>query len=122
MPYCLQLQGDFTLRYAVTITDKQTSLAQLREYKQLRADYRRELKKDPYFQPVPAEFYGPSLTSKVSGPERAMSSSRSRHAHTDCFARQWKATTATPNSTTGTTLDILVIDTQGRYLQGDISL
>lgn len=55
----LQLQGDFTLRYAVTITDEQTPQAQFREYQQLRADYRRELKKDPYFQPVPAEFYGP---------------------------------------------------------------
>lgn len=55
----LQLQGDFTLRYAVTLSDIQTPQAQFHEYQQLRADYRRELRKDPYMQPVPPEFYAP---------------------------------------------------------------
>ena len=55
----LQLQGDFTLRYAATVTDLEPVQAQLREYQQLRADYNGLLKKDPHFQPVPAEYYGP---------------------------------------------------------------
>ena len=55
----LQLEGDFTLRYAVTVTDLTTTEAQLRQYQQLRSDYTALLKKDPYFQPVPAEYYGP---------------------------------------------------------------
>ena len=55
----LQLQGDFTLRYAVTITDRESPQAQFREYQQLRSDYSALLKKDPYYQPVPADFYGP---------------------------------------------------------------
>jgi beta-lactamase regulating signal transducer with metallopeptidase domain len=55
----LQLQGDFTLRYAVTVTDQETTQAQFREYQQLRADYTALLRKDPYFQPVPVEYYAP---------------------------------------------------------------
>lgn len=55
----LQLRGNFTLRYAVTITNDKTTQAQFREYQQLRADYAGLLKKDPYYQPVPAEFYAP---------------------------------------------------------------
>ena len=55
----LQLQGDFTLRYAVTITDQRTTKAQFRQYQQRRAHYRQSLKKDPYFLPVPAEYYAP---------------------------------------------------------------
>ena len=55
----LQLQGDFTLRYAVTVSDEETTQAQFHEYQRLRADYRRELGKDPYMQPVPPEFYAP---------------------------------------------------------------
>lgn len=55
----LQLHGDFTLRYAVTITDSETTEARFRQYQQLRADYQRELRKDPYMQPVPAEYYAP---------------------------------------------------------------
>ena len=55
----LQLRGDFTLRYAVTVSDKETTQAQFHEYQQLRADYQRELGKDPYLQPVPPEFYAP---------------------------------------------------------------
>jgi len=66
----LQLQGDFTLRYSVIVTDLETTQEQLRVYQQVRADYQRELRKDPYFQPVPAEYYGPfsyfqSLRPKV---------------------------------------------------------
>ena len=55
----LQIQGDFTLRFAATITDTQSTQAQFHEYQRLRADYRRELGKDPYMQPVPPEFYAP---------------------------------------------------------------
>lgn len=55
----LQLSGDFTLRYAATITDQTTEAEQFRQYQQLRADYTRELQKDPYFQPVPADYYAP---------------------------------------------------------------
>jgi len=55
----LQLSGDFTLRYAATITDQTTTVEQFRQYQQLRQDYTRELQKDPYMQPVPAEFYAP---------------------------------------------------------------
>lgn len=55
----LQLRDGFTLRYAATITDLETTQAQLRQYQQLRADYQKLLQKDPYFQPVPGEFYGP---------------------------------------------------------------
>lgn len=55
----LQLQGNFTLRYAVTVTDLTTTEAQFRQYQQLRADYTALLKKDPYYQPVPGEYYAP---------------------------------------------------------------
>ena len=55
----LQLRGDFTLRYAATITDQMTTAAQFRQYQQLRADCRRELQEDPYRQPIPAEYYAP---------------------------------------------------------------
>jgi len=55
----LQLSGDFTLRYAATITDQTTTAEQFRQYQQIRADYTRELQRDPYFQPVPADFYAP---------------------------------------------------------------
>lgn len=55
----LQLHGDFTLRYAVTIKDMTPVAAQLREYQQIRAEYAALLKQDPYFQPVPAEYYAP---------------------------------------------------------------
>ncbi len=55
----LQLQGNFTLRYTVTVTDLTTTEAQLRQYQQLRADYTALLKKDPYYQPVPGEYYAP---------------------------------------------------------------
>ena len=55
----LQLGGDFTLRYAVTVTDLETPQARLHEYQQLRRDYDELLKKDPYRQPVPADYYAP---------------------------------------------------------------
>ena len=55
----LQLHGDFTLTYAVTIRNQQTTAMLLHEYQQLRQDYTRELAKDPFMQPVPEEFYLP---------------------------------------------------------------
>ena len=55
----LQLHEGFTLRYAVTITDLTSSKMQQQNYQQLRADYQKLLKKDPYFQPVPADYYAP---------------------------------------------------------------
>ncbi len=58
----LQLQGDFTLRYAVTIRNQQTTASLRHEYQQLRTSYQTELSKDPFFQPVPEEFYMPFAT------------------------------------------------------------
>jgi len=55
----LQLHSDFTLRYAVTLTDRTPVASQLREYQQIRAEYAALLKQDPYYQPVPAEYYAP---------------------------------------------------------------
>ncbi|MGI4789001.1 MAG: M56 family metallopeptidase [Janthinobacterium lividum] len=55
----LQLKGNFTLRYAVDITDLTSTEAQFRQYQQIRTEYTALLKKDPYFQPEPAEYYAP---------------------------------------------------------------
>lgn len=55
----LKLSGDFTLRYAVTITDQTTVAEQFRYYQQLRAGYTRRIRKDPYLQPDSPEFYAP---------------------------------------------------------------
>lgn len=55
----LQLHGDFTLHYAVTITDRTPVASEFREYQQLRTQYAALLKQNPYFQSVPAEYYAP---------------------------------------------------------------
>ncbi len=55
----LQLKGDFTLVYAVTDTNQASSAYLLRQYQQLRQSYQSELKKDPYSQPIPDDFYLP---------------------------------------------------------------
>jgi beta-lactamase regulating signal transducer with metallopeptidase domain len=55
----LQLKGDFTLVYAVTDTNQASSAYLFRQYQQLRQSYKQELKKDPYVQPVPDDFYLP---------------------------------------------------------------
>ncbi|MGI4790831.1 MAG: M56 family metallopeptidase [Janthinobacterium lividum] len=69
----LQLKGDFTLRYAVDISDLTSTEAQFRQYQRLRADYTALLKKDPYYQPVPAEYYAPFSYFQARRP-------RTRHA------------------------------------------
>ena len=58
----LQLHGDFTLTYAVTVRNQQTTAMLFHEYQELRRDYKRELAKDPNIQPVPEEFYMPFAT------------------------------------------------------------